>query len=281
MTRSDDAFEIVRRLPRLPARRADAHKGTFGTVLIVAGSEHMLGAAILCARAALRGGAGLVQVGLPDGLLGLLPLAVAEATTSPRTPAALRTAVAGADALVVGPGLGDTAATRRMVGSLQRLAVAASVPLLLDADALNVLAPLPRAAAKGGPVTVATPHPGEAARLLGTDAATIQRDRPAALAALCRRLGGVVVLKGHRTLVGDGRRCYVNRSGNPGMATGGAGDVLAGLCGALLAAGMPPFDAACLAVHVHGRAGDRVAARIGQHGLCASDLPLAIAEELG
>lgn len=280
-SKSNRAMRQVRAVPRLPKRAPDAHKGTFGTVLVVAGSATMLGASVLCARAALRGGAGLVRVSLPDALQRLLPLAVPEATTTSRAAPALKRAVAEADTMVVGPGLGDTVLTRRLLRSLLPLAAAADVPVVLDADALNVLAPLPDVAAKATLRTVATPHPGEAARLLGTDAAAIQRDRPAALRALCRRLGGVVVLKGHRTLVGDGSRCFVNRTGNPGMATGGSGDVLAGLCGALLASGMAPFDAACLAVHVHGRAGDRVAKRLGQTGLCASDLPQAIAEELG
>jgi NAD(P)H-hydrate epimerase len=157
---------------------------------------------------------------------------------------------------------------------------AASAPVLLDADALNVLAPLraPLRGPKAG--IVLTPHPGEAARLLGVDARTVQRDRPAALAQLCERSGAVVVLKGAGTLVGDGRRCYTNRTGNPGLATGGSGDVLAGLLAALLAQGMEPFAAACVAVHVHGKAGDLVASRLSQRGLIASDLPLAIAEVL-
>jgi hydroxyethylthiazole kinase-like uncharacterized protein yjeF len=150
---------------------------------------------------------------------------------------------------------------------------------VLDADALNVLAPWRRPLAAAAPL-VLTPHPGEAARLLGRSTAAVQDDRHAALRELCRRSGAVVVLKGARTLVGDGARWFENDTGNPGMATGGAGDVLAGLLGALLAQGLSPFAAACLAVHVHGRAGDRVARRLGEAGLIASDLPLAIAEEL-
>ena len=263
-------------MKRLPRRPRDAHKGTFGTVLVVAGSDGMLGAAVLCATAALRGGAGLVRVALPRALMPLLPLAVPCATTVDRAGAALLAAVRSASAIVIGPGLGALAATRSLV---RRVVRASIVPVVIDADALNVLAPL-RAPLRSRAPLIVTPHPGEAARLLDTDAAAVQRDRRKALRELCARSGAIVVLKGAHTLVGDGRRTFVNRTGNPGMATGGTGDVLAGLLGALLAQGMQPFDAARLAVHVHGAAGDRVARRCGEAGLIASDLPLAIAEEL-
>lgn len=271
-------MRFVRAVPRLPTRAHDGHKGTFGTVLVVAGSSGMAGAAVLAATAALRGGAGLVQVAVPRALQPVLAVAVPCATTLVRTAANVRAAAARCQAIVAGPGLGATPSTRALVRAL--LAVP-DVPRVFDADACNVLAPLPqaRALASRGPLLL-TPHPGEAARLLGCTTAAVQRDRRAALRALCARSGGVVVLKGAGTLVGDGRRCFQNRTGNPGMATGGSGDVLAGLLGALLAQGMAPFDAACLAVHVHGAAGDRVAARLGEAGLIASDLPLAIAEEL-
>jgi NAD(P)H-hydrate epimerase len=265
-----------RRLPGLPPRPRDAHKGTFGTVLVVAGSHDMLGAAILCATAALRGGAGLVQVAVPAALQPFVAAAQPCATTCARTPGALRAAVAHAQAIVVGPGLGATQATRALVRAILR---ASTVPVVLDADALNVLAPL-RAPLGGRAPLLLTPHPGEAARLLGGSAAAVQADRRAALQALCDRSGAVVVLKGAGTLVGDGRRCYRNRTGNPGLATGGSGDVLAGLLGALLAQGLSPFDAACLAAHVHGLAGDRVARTRSQRGMIAADLPAAIAAVL-
>lgn len=266
----------VRRVPKLPARAEGAHKGDFGRVLVIAGSATMLGAAVLCARGAVRGGAGLVRVLLPDELVPLLPLALPEATTGSRSAASLRSQLAAADAVVVGPGLGATASTRQCV---QRVLRAPEPAVVLDADALNVLAPLAARAARRARL-VLTPHPGEAARLLGTSTAAVQQDRDAAVSELCRRSGAVVVLKGARTLVADGARCFVNTTGNPGMATGGSGDVLAGLLGAVLAAGLEPFDAACLAVHVHGAAGDLIASRRGQAGLAASDLPEAIAEVL-
>jgi NAD(P)H-hydrate epimerase len=269
-------LRTLRRVPALPQRPRDAHKGTFGTVLVVAGSDGMLGAAILCARGALRGGAGLVQAALPAELRAPFTVAVPAATTLVRGGAALQRAVAAATAVVVGPGLGAGPRTRALVLAVLR---AARGPVVLDADALNALAPL-RAALPGAAAKVLLPHPGEAGRLLGSSAAAVQRDRRAAVAALAARSAGVAVLKGAGTLVCDGERLFRNATGNPGMATGGSGDVLAGLVGALLAQGMAPFDAACLGVHTHGRAGDRVAARLGRTGLCAEDLPLAIAEVL-
>ncbi len=269
-------MKVVRSVPALPRRARDAHKGDCGTVLVIAGSRSMLGAAVLCATAALRGGAGLVRVALPTELQPLLPLAVPAATTISRAANELRLAAATADAIVIGPGLGAAPSTRALVDTVLRVRTG---PAVLDADALNVLAPLRRPLPRGEDL-VLTPHPGEAGRLLGTGGARVQSDRTGALAALCERSGAVVVLKGAGTLVGDGSRCFTNRTGNPGMATGGSGDVLAGLLAALLAQGMTPFDAARLAVHVHGRAGDRVARRLSPAGLVATDLPLAIAEEL-
>lgn len=258
----------VREVPALPPRAPDAHKGDFGRVAIFAGSADMLGAAVLCARAALRGGAGLVSVGLPPPLRSLLPLAVPEATTFARDAHGVPAGIAAASAVVAGPGLGAGDSTREL---LRGLLPAVRVPLVLDADALNALAPLAQPIAAGGGL-VTTPHPGEAARLLGSDTASVQRDRLAAVTALQARAGGVAVLKGAATLVCDGERVYTNDTGNPGMATAGAGDVLAGLLGALLARGVAPFEAACLAVKVHGAAGDLAAGECGQNGLLASDL---------
>ena len=263
-------------VPRLPVRARDAHKGSCGTVLIVAGSAGMLGAAILAARAALRGGAGLVRVALPAELTAPLTIAVPPATTLDRASTPAATACAGIDALVIGPGLGQSAGTLELIEGY--LGARAAVPLLLDADALNLLAPWSRRDRLAG--AVITPHPGEAARLLGSTVACVQADREAAACELAERTGAVTVLKGAGTIVTDGRELFVNTTGNPGLGSGGTGDVLAGLCGALLAQGMAPFPAARLAVHVHGAAGDRVASRLSRAGLCADDLPLAIAEEL-
>jgi NAD(P)H-hydrate epimerase len=260
-------------VPRLPARPRDGHKGTFGTLVLVAGRDGMLGAAILGARGALRGGAGLCRVSLPGDLRAPFTVAVPAATTFGREPADLAAGLASADAVVAGPGLGTDAAAREALDAVLR----AARPTVLDADALNLLAPLRGSLAFPA---ILSPHPGEAGRLLGIETAAVQRDRRGSALELAARSGAVVVLKGAGTIVTDGERLFVNRTGNPGLGTGGSGDVLAGLLGALLAQRMAAFDAACLGVHVHGAAGDRVAARLSEPGLCAEDLPLAIAEEL-
>ena len=267
----------IDRLPPLPQRPSDGHKGSFGTLLVVAGSTGLFGAAILVARAALRGGAGLVRCALPADLMTPLTIAVPPATTLDRDGPEFVPALREADAVVCGPGLGLHGNAGLTLDRV--LAARAGKPLVLDADALNLLAPLASERSAAG--AVLTPHPGEAARLLGTDVAGVQRDRQAAAMALAERAAAVVVLKGAGSVVTDGARCYVNRSGNSGLASGGTGDVLAGLLGALLAQGMGPFDAACLAVHLHGAAADLIASRLSEAGLCADDLPLAIAEVLG
>jgi hydroxyethylthiazole kinase-like uncharacterized protein yjeF len=275
----------VRRVVKLPGRDRNAHKGDFGRLLVIAGSEGMLGAAVLCARAATRSGAGLVRVALPKSLISLLPLAVPEATTMALVRGAagakaLQQHLLEADAVVVGPGLTTQPSTKHLVKWLLQHS---RVPMVLDADALNVLSPLPHKPGFGLPCKaplVLTPHPGEAARLLGSTTQAVQSDRAAALAELCQRSGAIVVLKGQGTLVADGKRYFRNSTGNPGMAGGGSGDVLSGVIGALLARGMPPFEATCLAVHAHGKAGDLASAQHGENGMVASDLPDAMAQVL-
>lgn len=269
-----ETVKRITEIPAFPRRSTDGNKGTFGTVTLLAGSPGMLGAAILTARGALRGGVGLCRASLPASLMSPFTIAVPAATTCRRTES-LRGFFDRATAMVVGPGLGTSKAAAKQV---RRAIERATLPGVLDADALNVLSPLPARPWRGKAPSVLTPHPGEAARLLGTDATAVQADRRAGVEELCARTGQVVVLKGRGTLVCDGRRLFHNRSGNSGLATGGSGDVLAGLIGALLAQSMDPFDAACLGVHVHGKAGDLVARRLSRPGLCAEDLPLAIAE---
>ena len=200
-------------------------------------------------------------------------IAVPAATTFARTPT-LRGFFEQSTAAVVGPGLGVSSASGEQVRFVLRNHIG---PLVLDADGLNVVAPI-RERLSSRATLVLTPHPGEAARLLHGDRDTVVADRMAAVQTLVERTGQIVVLKGKGTLVADGTRVFRNRTGNSGLATGGTGDVLAGLIGALLGQGMDPFDAACLGVHVHGKAGDLVASRLSEAGLCAEDLPLAIAE---
>jgi NAD(P)H-hydrate epimerase len=268
---------LVRRL--LPPRAPTAHKGDSGRVLLVAGSEGMAGAAALSATAAVRGGAGLVTLGVPRSLLGVLMAKVTEVMTFPLAETgtggadrdalpALQERARAADVLAVGPGLGQHPRTGEL---LRGLIAGWERGLILDADALNLLAPaspgsLPAQA-------VLTPHPGELARLLGTTVPEIESDRVAAVRRAVAVCGCVVLLKGAATLVAapDGRLA-VNPTGTPAMATGGVGDVLTGLIGALLAQQLLPFEAAAAGAYLHGLAGELAAAAVGGPGMAASDL---------
>jgi len=257
----------------------DAHKGTAGRVLVVAGSRGMAGAAALVGNGALRGGAGLVKIATPDVILDTVAALAPCCTLAPLPDDGTSLVREAADgvlrlakdrhSLAIGPGLGQTDGVAAVVTAVLARAV---VPIVLDADALNVLGRHAAVVLKSAHVPViVTPHPGEAARLLGQTVKQVQGDREASAAALAA-VGAVAVLKGHGTIVCDGRRLYVNQTGNPGMATAGSGDVMTGLLAALVASGMEPFDAAVLAVWAHGRAGDLAAERLGILGLTALDI---------
>ncbi len=267
----------------LPPRAAASHKGDYGHLLVVAGSRDKSGASVLVARGALRSGAGLVTLATTPSGLRYAASQQAEMMTESLTETATGTLAAdaaeaalellsGRDALALGPGLGAEPQTRHAVRVIVQ---GCHSPLVLDADALNALvgtadlSPLPE---RPRPV-VLTPHPGEAARLLGRTTHEVQTDRLEAARRLARTSGAVVVLKGHQSIVArpDGQAA-INSTGNPGMATGGAGDVLTGAVGALLARRLDGWNAARLAVFVHGAAGDRAARRLGQDGLIASDI---------
>jgi ADP-dependent NAD(P)H-hydrate dehydratase len=280
---------IVDTLPLLPPRPPDSHKGTFGRVLVIAGSRGMSGAAILCGLGALRGGAGLVQVASPQEVQPIVAQANPCYLTAalPQDDAGrlsvraldnIRELASLATVVAIGPGLGQSAALEFL---LTRLLNELARPLVLDADALNNLAQLGSSVLRStSAVRILTPHPGEFARLLGVSTAVVQTQREELAARFAREHGVIVVLKGHGTIVTDGERIYRNSTGNPGMATGGSGDVLTGLLAALLAQRLEPFTAAQLAVFIHGRAGDLAREAKGEIGLIASDfadyLPLAI-----
>jgi NAD(P)H-hydrate epimerase len=264
----------------LPRRPRNAHKGTFGHVLVIAGSRGKTGAALLATEGAGRAGAGLVTTASAAILQPTLEGHVREAMTAALPDgrdgtAALGDGVAllrlleGRDAVVCGPGLGVNPDTRTLVATIVRTARA---PLVLDADGLNCVAGTGVLRERLGP-TVLTPHPGEMGRLLEVTTAEVQADRLRVARQLATRDQVVVVLKGARTVVvaPDGRAAIVP-TGNPGMASGGTGDVLAGVVGGLLAQGLDAFDAACLGAFAHGLAGDRVALRQGEVGLLARDL---------
>jgi hydroxyethylthiazole kinase-like uncharacterized protein yjeF len=268
--------------PLVPRRLLDAHKGVAGHLLVVAGSLGKTGAALLATRAASRCGAGLVTVAGPASLNSIYAGGVLEAMTAPLADDAglmhfeashLRQLADGKSALVIGPGLGTHSDVRRLVDwSLAE----AGVPLVLDADALTVLAADKQPLRESESAVVLTPHPGEMARLIGDSVAAVQADRVGCARRFAVDHGCVLVLKGARTVVAaaDGF-VWVNSTGNPGMASGGMGDVLAGMIGGLLAQGVPPAEAARLAVYVHGMVGDRVAER-GELGLIASDIVAAL-----
>jgi hydroxyethylthiazole kinase-like uncharacterized protein yjeF len=268
-----------------PRREPAAHKGRFGHLLVVAGSVGQTGAAVLAANGALRAGAGLVTVAAPLSCLGTVAAARAEIMTEPlpETPTGgpseealerVLTLAGERDAVVLGPGLGQDPSTGAFVRELVRRC---PKPLLVDADALNALAAAPageraRVLRSRTAATVLTPHPGEMARLTGEPPAELQGHRGDAARGLARESGAVVVLKGQRTVVAEpGGRSAVNPTGNPGMGTGGTGDVLAGVVGALLAR-HESWLAATAGVYVHGRAGDLAAATLGEEGLLAGDV---------
>ncbi len=255
----------------LPHARLLDHKGSRGHVLIIGGMPGMRGAARLCANAALRSGAGLVTLATAGEVIA------DDSVMTRALPTNLGELVTGKSALVIGPGLGQSEPAAGWVGEV----LASGVPAVLDADALNLVAGIVEALKQASGPVVLTPHPGEAARLLGITAAEVEADRLAAARALATRSHAVVVLKGARTIVCDGTLdddyCSINPTGGPELATGGSGDVLAGVIGALLAQGAPAADAARAGVYIHGLAGERLAADHGSRGVISSDLPLAIA----
>jgi ADP-dependent NAD(P)H-hydrate dehydratase len=299
---------IVANVPRMPERPADMHKGQAGHVAIIAGSRGMSGAACLAGLAALRGGAGLVRVYSPESVqpivaasepsLMTVPLEETVAGDLMAAPAMLWLHL-GRDwphAVAVGPGLGQSDALRELLigapgAAKPGLLGTFEKPMVIDADGLNNLANLgPKARwweSRTDRPTVITPHPGEMARLRsGAGLAELRGSDDQTRLRIAHEFASlsetVVVLKGHRTVVCTIDRAYINTTGNPGMATGGMGDVLTGLIAALLAQGLSAFDAACLGVHAHGRAADLLAKQIGPAGYLAREvadlLPAALAE---
>jgi NAD(P)H-hydrate epimerase len=267
-------------LPQLPRRRADSHKGDFGRALVVGGSRGMSGAIALAGKATLRSGAGLVTLAVPRAVQDVVAAFEPSYMTRGLADADGQLTAAAADevielsqratAVALGPGLSRSAALTDLVA---RLYLEIERPMVVDADALFALSEKAKVLQQTGGPRVITPHPGEFARLTGQAYDAARRAEAAAALAQCDSTNKtVVVLKGDHTVMTDGARVYINQTGNPGMATGGTGDVLAGVITALLCQGLPPFDAARLGVHVHGKAGDLAAQELGQVSLIASDL---------
>lgn len=270
-------------IPGLPARADDAHKSTVGRIMVVAGSMGeigMAGAAVLTSNAALRSGAGLVCVATQRELMSTVSVTTPCATTMTISPGADIGELAvrwGADVVAIGPGLGDLITAEQMVHLMDRF----SGGLVVDADALNALSRAGRWSAKWPHNVVLTPHPGEMKRLRdgwGLPVRGEKRgsnrgdDRERIAHEFAVETGAVVVLKGAHTVVADSNRVYVNQTGNSGMATGGAGDVLTGVIAALIGQQLSAFDAAVLGTHLHGLAGDFAAEELGRISLTATDL---------
>ncbi len=280
-------MEIVTAVPQLASRPVEGHKGTFGRVLIVAGSIGMTGAAALCGRAALRSGAGLVRVATSRSALPIvaaiepcyttLPLAEDdEGRISAKALHAILDAVQENDVVAIGPGLGQSDGLRSIVGTLVQQQ---DVRLIVDGDGLNNLSRLSSWPTKRKAELILTPHPGEMKRLWsGLFRDEMPKDRQETTVRMAQATGAVVVLKGAGTVVTDGQRVYINTTGNPGMATAGSGDVLTGVTAALVGQGLSRLDAAILGVYLHGMAGDIASNRLGQISLMATDILDALPE---
>lgn len=269
-------------LPRLPPRRPDSHKGDFGRALLIGGSRGMAGAISLAGMSCLRSGAGLVKLAVPECILDTVagfepgymtfPLACDSAgCLFSQARDQLRPLIDSATCVALGPGLSRGRELTQLVGELY---ASVTQPMVIDADALNALAESATGLANPAGPRILTPHPGEFARISKTPAGQKpSRDEQIAVAQqLAAKHGIIIVLKGHHTVITDGTSTSENSTGNPGMATGGAGDVLTGIITALVCQGLSPFDAAVLGAHVHGLAGDLAAAKFGQVSLIASDL---------
>lgn len=271
----------VTEIPSFPKRPPDGHKGTFGRAMIVAGSRGMSGAAILSGLGALRGGAGLVTLAIPDVILSIVAgyepsyltrplLSDEEGRLSAENEESLFEYGEEMSAVAIGPGLGQSNELESLVESLyQNL----SMPMVIDADGLNNLIDSKSLLQKPKYPRILTPHPGEFSHLCGLSIEEVQSSREDVAFYFAEKSGTVLILKGSNTVVTDGEQIYVNQTGNNGLATGGSGDVLTGLLTALLAQKMEPFEAACLGVYLHGLAGDIGAEEKSEPGLIASDLP--------
>jgi ADP-dependent NAD(P)H-hydrate dehydratase len=276
---SDSSNEDGLPLPLLPKRALDSHKGDFGTALLVGGSRGMTGAIALAGMAALRSGAGRVRLAIPDPCLETvaafepsymtLPLpADEEGRFSVAARQGISEAVETATALGCGPGLGRSQQLSALVNWIYQVL---PKPVVLDADALFALAANLQALAEPGGPRIMTPHPGEFRRFL-PEGRWSRDDMEEVAKKKAAKWKTTIVLKGHRTLITDGRESFHNNTGNPGMATGGTGDVLTGVITALLGQGLSPLDAARLGVWIHGRAGDLAAEELGEVSLTATDL---------
>jgi len=275
-----NATRRVVKLSALPARPVDAHKGTFGRVLVIGGNASMIGAPAFAALAAYRAGCGYVQVATPRAsllaTLAVVPEAIGLALPTRDLPEALERA----DAIVIGPGLGQSASAKTLVSRVLKC----PRTVVIDADALNMLASSKHWPGDVRARCVLTPHPGEMKRLGGvfgkTDLSDDEADRIDTATRAAHAFGQVIVLKGFRTIVTDGKKLYVNRTGTNALARAGSGDVLSGIIASLLAQGMSPFDAAASGTWLHGTAGALAAQAQGPRSTLARDVTTFIARAI-
>ena len=267
----------------LPRRDENAHKGDFGRLLLLCGSRGFTGAAWFAAMGALRAGAGLVYLGVPESIYTIeavklnepviFPLSDEGGMLSEKALPDILKRLPKMDAVLIGPGLGQSPGTFRIVTEVLQ---EARCPVVVDADGINLLAGHMDVLRGRAWPTVLTPHDGEFARLFGP----VGEDRMVSAQAAARRSGSIILLKGHRTCITDGETAYRNTTGNPGMAVGGSGDVLAGILVGLLGQGLAPLEAAACAAWLHGRAGDACANRLGQYAMLPTDLLEALPQFL-
>ena len=259
----------------LPDRDENAHKGDFGKILLLCGAKGYTGAAYLAAMGALRSGAGLVFLGVPESIYAIEAVKLNEAVvfslpdeggklSSAAIPEILQR-LPHMDAVLIGPGLGQSDGVFQVVKAVLEQAVC---PVVLDADGINLIAPHKNIVRGRTAPTILTPHMGEFARLGGQAG----MKRQSAAEEMARDLGCIMLLKGHHTVITDGEITYINPTGNPGMAVGGSGDVLAGIIAALLGQGIAPLEAAACGAWLHGASGDICAAEIGQYGMLPTDM---------
>lgn len=262
-------------LDLLPDRATDAHKGDFGKILLLCGSRGYTGAAALAAMGALRTGAGLVYLAVPECIYEIEAIKLNEAIVQPlpdkngmySVEAAdnVRAMLNGKDAVLIGPGIGQSEGTATIVKTVLETFHG---PVVLDADGINVMCQHKDILRERTSPTILTPHAGEFSRFTGE----LIDDRFDSAIKLAADLGCIVLLKGHRTIITDGKHTYCNSTGNPGMATGGSGDVLAGIIVSLLGQHLQPLEAAACGAWLHGAAGDICAEEIGQYGMLPSDM---------
>ena len=272
----------VRDIPKIQPRKTDTHKGDYGKVFVLAGSCGMTGAACLCSNAALRAGAGIVTLGIPEGLHGIVAsrLTCVMTLPLPETPSKTLSELGrqnildfsrSFDVASIGPGLSQHPETKKLV---QWLLQTMDIPIVLDADGINALADSPEIIDRIKQPVILTPHPGEMARLVGVPSARDVQSKRLEIAGqfVKGRNKVTLVLKGHQTIVMNEEKFFINTTGNPGMATAGAGDVLTGMIAAFLGQRYTPFEAAQLGVYLHGMAGDIAAREKGEISLIATDI---------